>query len=454
MASEYTPNFNLDKYVGTDKPNLRDQYNSAMNKIDTALSGVSSSASGAVTTANAVSTALGSGFDATNNVSAIIGSKFDAANSISSNIDRIDSDISAIQSVVGHLGNALYIGNSFTTGVGSTGGSTGLYALTKDLFAHSWMRGTTGGGFGTYQGHNETYYNVLVNLTNSLTAEQKQSITHVIFISAVGDTHALVANSYDSSWLTGTFSLIKQFVSQYLPNAHVYIFNADQQSSPNVGTPADLSFKNSYKMHTLFLRACDIYGFTYSGWAGFNTTYDSTLITDNVHPNDSGYAKLASMLSDFLHGYNVKYNTFSKSGSLTIKDSNNNDILIPIYANATIDGLSLQVCAPLESAMNGATIPAQQSSDFVDTIIGRTTGVLKGANATTLNELRGVWYPALGFQTTPTNVIGTSYRLAIASNNPFLISFFVQQEMASRFQGTSLLVPNNFFIPNTDYTIH
>lgn len=34
MASEYTPNYNLDKYVGTDKPNLRDQYNGAMDKID------------------------------------------------------------------------------------------------------------------------------------------------------------------------------------------------------------------------------------------------------------------------------------------------------------------------------------------------------------------------------------------------------------------------------------
>jgi hypothetical protein len=33
----YTPNYNLDKYEGTDKPNLRDQYNSAMDKIDTEL---------------------------------------------------------------------------------------------------------------------------------------------------------------------------------------------------------------------------------------------------------------------------------------------------------------------------------------------------------------------------------------------------------------------------------
>lgn len=37
MASEYTPNYNLDLYVSTDKPNLRDQYNAAMGKIDTQM---------------------------------------------------------------------------------------------------------------------------------------------------------------------------------------------------------------------------------------------------------------------------------------------------------------------------------------------------------------------------------------------------------------------------------
>ena len=37
MASDYTPNYNLDLYVSADKPNLRDQYNGAMGKIDKAL---------------------------------------------------------------------------------------------------------------------------------------------------------------------------------------------------------------------------------------------------------------------------------------------------------------------------------------------------------------------------------------------------------------------------------
>lgn len=37
MASVYTPNYNLDLYASEDKPNLRDQYNAAMGKIDTQM---------------------------------------------------------------------------------------------------------------------------------------------------------------------------------------------------------------------------------------------------------------------------------------------------------------------------------------------------------------------------------------------------------------------------------
>lgn len=34
MATEHTPNYNLDLYASADKPNLRDQYNTAMGKVD------------------------------------------------------------------------------------------------------------------------------------------------------------------------------------------------------------------------------------------------------------------------------------------------------------------------------------------------------------------------------------------------------------------------------------
>lgn len=49
MATEYTPNYNLDLYASADKPNLRDQYNAAMGKVDAQMKKTAD----AVTNANA-----------------------------------------------------------------------------------------------------------------------------------------------------------------------------------------------------------------------------------------------------------------------------------------------------------------------------------------------------------------------------------------------------------------
>lgn len=51
MASEYTSHYNLDLYTDNDKPNLRDQYNGAINKIDAQMYTISTN----TTTANATS---------------------------------------------------------------------------------------------------------------------------------------------------------------------------------------------------------------------------------------------------------------------------------------------------------------------------------------------------------------------------------------------------------------
>lgn len=51
MAS-FTPNYNLDLYDSTDKPNLRDQYNGAMNKLDTLLETQQQNINTAMTNAN------------------------------------------------------------------------------------------------------------------------------------------------------------------------------------------------------------------------------------------------------------------------------------------------------------------------------------------------------------------------------------------------------------------
>lgn len=50
MTSEYTTNLHLDKYTDTDRPNLRDQYNAAMDKLDDAVHTVQGNLATAQTT--------------------------------------------------------------------------------------------------------------------------------------------------------------------------------------------------------------------------------------------------------------------------------------------------------------------------------------------------------------------------------------------------------------------
>ncbi len=54
MASEYTNNYTLDLYTCDDKPNLRDQYNAAMRKIDRLLLNVENQAAAALKRANEI----------------------------------------------------------------------------------------------------------------------------------------------------------------------------------------------------------------------------------------------------------------------------------------------------------------------------------------------------------------------------------------------------------------
>lgn len=127
MASDFTAYYQLDKYVATDKPNLRDQYNSAMNKIDTAMHSIDTAATAAAANANAVAAALPSAsFDSTNTVAAALAGKaaaadvtelqgmlpaasFDSTNTVAAALatKASASDLTSLQGTVSSINNAL-----------------------------------------------------------------------------------------------------------------------------------------------------------------------------------------------------------------------------------------------------------------------------------------------------------------------------------------------------------
>jgi len=79
VATEFTPNYKLDLYASADKPNLRDQYNAAMGKIDTQMK------------ANA---------DGVTNANANVGT-------LQTRVTEAQKDISALESTVGTHGTQI-----------------------------------------------------------------------------------------------------------------------------------------------------------------------------------------------------------------------------------------------------------------------------------------------------------------------------------------------------------
>ena len=106
MASEYTSHYNLDLYADSDKPNLRDQYNGAMNKIDQQLYTQSVDITTANSNANraydVASEAKTTATDASNNATTAISkanSATETANSASNAANSAVTDASSAKEI-------------------------------------------------------------------------------------------------------------------------------------------------------------------------------------------------------------------------------------------------------------------------------------------------------------------------------------------------------------------
>lgn len=80
----YTTNYNLDKYEGTDSPNLTDQYNSAMDKIDAQMMTNAQSAQTAQTAAQNAATAASEASKSASNAAQIASGAQEAATAATS----------------------------------------------------------------------------------------------------------------------------------------------------------------------------------------------------------------------------------------------------------------------------------------------------------------------------------------------------------------------------------
>lgn len=229
-----------------------------------------------------------------------------------------------IQAIPTNEKNAIYFGNSFLGGVGSTSGTDGIFELTKDLFNNAYKFTGSGTGFLTYTDHDNDTFLTKLNQAISSTSIDKNTITDIIVVGAWGDTRAY-AERGKATFASNVETAVKSFVSTVktnYPNASriSYIW-AEGRKTQHPSSTYDTCLSDEFDIHNLFKYILPRCGMSYLGWIGFNITLNETYFdSDPIHPNDDGYAVLASSFKSAYCG-NLEYKPilrgFNKSCNLT-----------------------------------------------------------------------------------------------------------------------------------------
>lgn len=311
MATEYTPNYNLDLYASADKPNLRDQYNAAMGKIDTQMK----KSADDVTNANAnVLTLQTQMTEAQKDISALEstvvthGTKITdvqkTANDALSLAKTNESDIAHTQagvtSLTGRVTTVEGTANNNKTGIASLGTRMGkaegnIAEAQNDInelqttvnqkapINHASTANTYGQGSSTNFGHLKVADSGSVAASSGTAASPKMVTDQINALkSALAPTALIAAKTVNYSGGisgSGTFSVyansITKVVSVQLDNTSISTSGSGGWKSTVLGT-----IPEGYRPTRLMTQTC------FSGW-GFFYVYSNGQVRLSVSDSES-----------------------------------------------------------------------------------------------------------------------------------------------------------------------
>lgn len=218
--------------------------------------------------------------------------------------------------------NAVMIGNSYVTGVANS--NRGFEYYLDDYFDNLYTFCSDTAGFmdNTVATQN---FGELLSTANSSPLFTNTDITHVFFMSAIGDTYNMDANISTSTY-TSSVETVLGNAHTYFPNADIYICYCECVGTLQSRDSFSQShYSNQYKLHNLFK---NMRGAIYMGWIGWNINLIPDLITsDGTHPNDDGYDYLVTAFKRALNGNNPYMH---RNGDAAISDT-----LFQITVNAS-----------------------------------------------------------------------------------------------------------------------
>lgn len=226
--------------------------------------------------------------------------------------------------------NALYVGNSYTLGIGSSDNQTGIYKLTKFIFSETDIVWGDGIGFTPYAGHTETF---LTKYQNFITEnpEKSQKLTDIVVVSAYGDTRALIAKNNNAQYQQELITALNNFillVHRNSPNAMVHVVFAEGTSQENKG---GVTVRKEFELDSIFAGAIAVLSaknIRYLGWPGWNITHRANCFSgDGYHPNDHGYAFLATSFIEGFFGTFQEFKDRTNAISINLNDSSQEQAL-------------------------------------------------------------------------------------------------------------------------------
>lgn len=196
---------------------------------------------------------------------------------------------------------AVYIGNSFSAGEGSSSGSDGLFALTKDMFVDAWLFQDGARGLVDYDSFTTHNFLDLLNQAIASPIVPNDKITDVILIGAYGDVRAVNAGVSASEFRTNATAIVTNAKAAFPNLKKVSYTNAHAQYDFNARGYL-YTFDVPWRTHFMLSKLLPVCGIQYNGWIGWNLMFRTSLFAaDNIHPNDNGYDILKGL---FINAYN------------------------------------------------------------------------------------------------------------------------------------------------------
>lgn len=226
---------------------------------------------------------------------------------IETEIPTIKSDISANTEAIANNKTAidsmktfgLYIGNSYTDGIGAETYGRGLYELTKDLFDNTAKKTSGGVGFAEYKGHPTTFVTLLDNAIADSTIPNNE-VTHVLVNAAWGESN-LIADEGLEAFVNKTKAAMANFKtkakSAFPKLERVVLFWCESRRVKDFtwSFANDNVYSYDYIVNDVFNDLGNKTGIEYAGWIGWPIFFKQNCFSsDDYHPNNAGYTILSS----------------------------------------------------------------------------------------------------------------------------------------------------------------